>query len=259
MDLVEVMERFPNQQSCIEHIERIRWGDNPCCPHCDGTHVGRRNETRVGAIGRWNCHDCKVSFKVVHGTVFHGTKIPLQKWFLAIALMMNAKKSLSSCQLARDLDLNQKTAWYMQVRIRAEMSSQESSVFLKGIVEVDEAYIGGKPRKKNKKSDRDDEPPNRRGRGTRKTAVVGAVERGGQVVASMLENVSGRELVRFIMGKVKELKDSTLISDQFPGYRALSHTLINDKSVGGKIDHKVIDVVDRFIQKAVRFSTLAEA
>jgi hypothetical protein len=79
--------------------------------------------------------------------MFQKTKIPLQKWFLGITLVMNAKKSLSSCQLGRDLDLHSRTAWYMQVRIRAEMASQESGVFLKGIIEADETYIGGKPRK----------------------------------------------------------------------------------------------------------------
>ena len=78
MDLLEVMDRFPNQQACISHIEKVRWGDAPECPHCNGKHVGRRKEIAEGRLGRWNCHDCKVTFKVVHGTVFHGTKIPLQ-------------------------------------------------------------------------------------------------------------------------------------------------------------------------------------
>lgn len=248
MDLIEVMERFPDQESCIAHIEKVRWGDTPRCPHCDGTHVGRRNETKIGAIGRWNCHDCQVSFKVVHGTLFHGTKVPLQKWFLAISLMMNAKKSLSSCQLARDLDLNQKTVWYMQVRIRAEMASQESGVFLKGIIEADETYIGGKPRKKNKKSDRDDAPKNPRGRGTSKTSIVGAVERGGKVVASMLEKVTGRELVKFITSKVKALKDSTLISDEYTAY----------KEIGKQIDHKVINHSEQFVDGETHTNTIED-
>ena len=160
--------------------------------------------------------------------------------------MMNATKSLSSCQLARDLDLNQKTAWYMQVRIRAEMASRESGVFLKGIIEADETYIGGSPRKKNKKSDRDDAPKNPRGRGTRKMAIVGALERGGKVVASMLERVTGRELVTFITGKVKALKDSTLISDEYTAY----------KEVGKKIDHKVINHSEQFVDGETHTNTI---
>lgn len=78
----------------------------------------------IGHVGRWHCHDCGASFKVTSGTVFHGTEIVLQKWFLAICLIRNAKKSLSSHQLARDLDLNQKTAWYIMTRIRSKMEKR---------------------------------------------------------------------------------------------------------------------------------------
>ena len=175
MDLIKVMERFPDQEACPAHLEKIRWKGSPKCPHCEGTHIGRWTETEEGRIGRWNCHACEVSFKVTCGTVFHGARIALQKWFLAISLITNAKKSLSSHQLARDLDLNQKTAWYMMVRIRAEMA-KKGGALLEGIIEADETYIGGKPRKKNKRSD--DEPA-KRGRGTDKDAIIGAVQRGG--------------------------------------------------------------------------------
>jgi transposase-like protein len=191
MNLIEIMEKFPDQESCIEHLEQARWRDEPECPHCGSEDVARKRENEL--VGRWNCHTCLSSFNVLSKTMFQKTKNPLQKWFLGIALVMNAKKSLSRCQLGRDLDLHSRTAWYMQVRIRAEMASQESGVFLKGIIEADEtstinsgevrqreynrrvdSTIGGKPRKKNKKSDRDDAPKNPRGRGTRKTAIVGA-------------------------------------------------------------------------------------
>lgn len=117
------------------------------------------------------CHECRATFKVTCGTVFHGTNIALQKWFIAIALIMNAKKSLSSYQLARDLDLNQKTAWYLMTRIRSEMA-KKGGALLHGIIEADETYIGGKPRKANKKEDRENA---KRGRGTEKDAIIGAV------------------------------------------------------------------------------------
>ena len=97
-------------------------------------------------VGRWNCNECNTSFKVTCGTVFHGTKIDLQKWFLAISLILNAKKGLSSHQLARDLGLNQKTAWYILTRIRAEMANKTNPIVLQGIIEADETFIGGKPR-----------------------------------------------------------------------------------------------------------------
>ena len=117
---------------------------------------------------------------------------PLQKWFLAIALLTNAKKSLSSCQLARDLDLNQKTSWYILTRIRAEMAHKVNSIMLTGIIEADETFIGGKPRKENKKEDREHAS---RGCGTSKLPVIGAVERGGNVVAKVIDNISGRTIL----------------------------------------------------------------
>ena len=174
-------------------MEKGRWKGKPQCPHCESEHVGRRKETKLGRIGRWNCHDCHATFKVTCGTVFHGAKIALQKWFLAISLRVNAKKSLSSYQLARDLDLNQKTAWRPETCIRAEMA--KDSVLLKGIVEADATYIGGKPRKANKKEDRE---PAKRGRGTDKMAIIGAVERGGKVVAQVAEQLTGLSILNFI-------------------------------------------------------------
>lgn len=233
MNLIEIMERFPDQESCIEHLEHIRWQGKPICPHCESEDVALKNETqeesKVGRTGRYNCHACRASFKVTQGTVFHGTKIPLQKWFLAIALMTNAKKSLSSYQLSRDLDLNQKTALFIQERLRAEMLKKTNAILLQGIIEADETYMGGKPRKENKKEDRKPAP---RGRGTDKTAVIGVVERGGQVIAQVAENLTGRTILDFIKKAVR-IEKSELITDEFYAYRQfatmMEHKVVNHK------------------------------
>ncbi len=156
MNLITVFRRFPDQQSCIEHLEDIRWGDDPHCPLCGAAHVARKCDG--DRVGRWNCHDCKASFNVLSGTIFEKTRIPLQKWFLGIALMVNAKKSLSSHQLARDADLTQPTALYMQQRIRAAMAAEQAPL-LQGIVEADETYVGGKPRKRNRRAGKNPPPP----------------------------------------------------------------------------------------------------
>ncbi len=176
----------------------MRWGDKPACPHCGSLHVARKREGE--RVGRWNCHDCKNSFNVLSGTVMQKTKIPLQRWLLAIAIICNAKKSqgrirrISSHQLARDLGMHQNSAWYLMQRIRAAMASEESALgdqgpFLRGIIEADETFLGGKPRKRNRRGSR---KPAKRGRGTDETAVIGAVERtprggprGGKVKAMM--------------------------------------------------------------------------
>ena len=227
MNLIEVMERYPDQESCIDHLERIRWQGKPVCPHCGCVEVVRKKEDGVGRVGRYHCSACKASFKVTCSTVFHGTKIELQKWFLAISLILNAKKGLSSHQLARDLDLNQKTAWFILTRIRAEMADKVNSILLQGIIEADETYIGGKPRKENKKEDREPAP---RGRGTSKTAIIGAVARGGQVIAEVAKGLTGRDILEFIR-RVVNVKESELMTDEYHAYNALSrdmkHQVIN--------------------------------
>ena len=219
MNLISVFNQFPDQQSCIAHLEQIRWADDPFCPLCGDHDVARKAENQ--RVGRWNCHGCKSSFNVLSGTIFQKTKIPLQKWFLAISLMANAKKSLSSHQLARDLELNQKAAWFMQQRIRAAMASDEGAL-LQGIIEADETYLGGKPRKSDKN--------NKRGRGTGKTSIVGAVEREGEVRATVTDDTKGRTVLDFIEQSV-EVEESSLITDEYKActnaYKLMPHRTVN--------------------------------
>ena len=211
MNLITVFHRFPDDEACFEHLEKVRWGNHPACPHCGSVSVARKNERR--RIGRWNCHDCHSSFNALSGTIMSQTRLPLQKWFLAIAIIVNAKKSVSSPQLARDLDLTQQTALYLQQRIRAQMADRSGAELLSGIVEADETYVGGRPRR------RFDGQPNPRGRGTAKQPVLGVVERDGQVRAQVTDKVSGKQIVRFLKANV-DPAGSLLITDDYPGYRA---------------------------------------
>lgn len=225
MNLITIFTRFPDQESCLEHLETIRWGDEPTCPHCDSPHVARKADG--DRQGRWNCHGCRSSFNVLSGTIFHKTRIPLQKWFLAIGLMVNAKKSLSSCQLARDLSLTQPTALYMQARIRGAMVSKQRAL-MQGIVEMDETFVGGRRRRANCKED--DFPIRPRGRGTFKTPVMGIVERGGEVTAKATKTLTGKDVVGFIRQTI-DPHGSLLITDQFKAYNAvkelMAHAVVN--------------------------------
>ncbi len=180
MNLISVFTQFPNQQTCIDHLEAIRWSEQAFCPLCMSDRVARKVEK--GRQGRWNCHSCTSSFNVLSGTIFQGSSIPLQKWFLAISLMANAKKSLSSYQLARGLELNQKTAYNMQQRIRSAIAADDGEL-LRGIIEADETYVDGRPRYKNRN--------NKRGRGCGKTSVVGAIKRKGRVKATVTDDTKG--------------------------------------------------------------------
>ena len=198
MSLFEVFERFPSQQACFEFLEGIRFKEVAYCPHCASAHVGKKGDKNH--IGRWNCYDCYSTFRVTHGTLFYKTKIELQKWFLAVILMLNAKKSLSSHQLARDLSLNQKTAWYIMTRVRKEMESKNGYTFLQGIVEADETFIGGKSQQSEIALEN-------------KTPVLGAVERGGSVVTKPVEKVTRSTVTEFLHSRVKFDK-TTLMTDE---------------------------------------------
>ena len=225
MNLITVFKQYPDQQSCIDRLEQARWGDTPACPLCGSVDVARKQENY--RVGRWNCHDCKSSFNVLSGTIFQKTKVPLQKWFLAAALLVNAKKSVSSHQLARDLELNQKTAWYLAMRLRKAMAQEEYSYFLRGVVEADETYVGGKPRKTNTGKSAGN---TKWGRGTDKTPVLGIVERGGRVIADTVQHVDSWTIRKFVLGNV-HTDGSTLITDQFPSYRPMKRY----------IDHLTVD------------------
>jgi len=172
MNIMRVSDQFPTQGDCLAHLEQARWGGKPICPYCGSANTTRNQH-------RHRCYDCKTSFSVTVGTILHHTHLP-QKWFLAIMPRLNAKKGLSALQLSRDLDVNKNTAWRITTQIRKTMTQAEQRSLLTGIVEMDEAYIGGKPRKG---SWHEDDKPSKRGRGTNKVPVVGAVERNGKVTA----------------------------------------------------------------------------
>jgi transposase-like protein len=162
------------------------------------------------------------------GTIFHHTHAPLQKWFLALSLILNAKKGISARNLARELDVHRNTGWFMVMRIRRAMTeSPEERELLQGIVEMDEAYFGGKPRKGGPKS--------KRGRGTRKTPVIGIVQRDGNVVAKPVKNIKAKTLSQFVRDHV-DLEKSTTMTDAFAGYLRLG-TFIRHYSVDHRVEY----------------------
>lgn len=148
MNIVQIFKQFPTQKSCIKHLEKLRWGKTPTCVYCGST-----NTNLLKKEYRHHCNGCRKSFNVTVGTIFHGTHVPLQKWFLLISFMQNAKKGLSACQAARDIEMNRPTVWSMMRRIRKAMGNDNS--LLSGIIEMDETYVDGKPCKDNKKDDDD--------------------------------------------------------------------------------------------------------
>ena len=223
MSIVSTLKKFPNQEACIAYLEQARWNGKPVCPYCNS-----ENTNHLPNQLRHHCNGCRKSFSATVGTIFHDTRLPLQKWFLAIDLILNAKKGLSSCQLARDLDVRQATAWSMGHRIRKAM--KQDIGLLSGIVEMDETYVGGKPRKEAKKDD--DDKGNPRGRATKKECVVGMIERNGKVKAKNVEKgtLKAKDLKELVRANI-DTANTTLITDEYRGYmtmrRIISHLQIN--------------------------------
>ena len=177
--IVEVYRRWPAKEDCIAHLEAVRWGSHPLCPYCGADRVSHNRDTSRGrTASRWKCQRCRRSFSATVGTIFHNSHIDLQRWFLLLSLMLSAKKGLSAMQAARDLEMRRPTVWSMMHRVRKALV--DDGKLLAGIVEIDETYIGGKPRR------RSDDPPGGQGV-TTKEPVVGAVERGGRVKARTVE------------------------------------------------------------------------
>ena len=209
MNIVQVFEAFPTQKDCIQHLEKARWNGTPSCPYCQSTRTTTLQH-------RHHCYACKTSFSVTVGTMFHHTHMPLQKWFLAVTLMLNAKKGLSGLQLSRDLKVNKNTAWRISMQIRKAMTQKEHREMLHGIVEMDETYVGGKPRKGG--------PPSKPGRGTKKPG--GAVERGGRVTAKVTEKgkLKGKNMRAFVKARV-DVDRATLMTDEYSAYNRMNRLL----------------------------------
>ena len=230
MNLISIFKQFPDQESCINYLEQKRWNVKPVCPYCQSENTNKTHNAETQRFRNY-CNGCCKSFSVTVGTIFEDSRLPLQKWFLAISLMLNAKKGISSRQLARDLELPVKTAWSINHRIRKAM--KQDNGLLSGIVEMDETYVGGKPRKEaKKKDDNDDDFSNPRGRGTKKECVVGMIERNGKVKAKNVEKgtLKAKDLKELVRANI-DLENSTLMTDEYRGYmtmnRIISHLSVN--------------------------------
>lgn len=205
MSLFAFQQQFPDEAACLKFLEEQRWGKdsiNRCCPHCGSIKTYKFADGKL-----FKCGDCRKKFTVKVGTMFSDSHIPLQKWFYAIYLNTSLKKGISSIQLAKYLDITQKTAWFMLQRIRYSVENAGRSDLLGNIVEADETYVGGK------KHD------GMRGRGASgKTPVVGIAERQGEIRLAVTQDTTANTLDKVIKDNVKP--GATVMTDE---YRPYSH------------------------------------
>jgi transposase-like protein len=221
--LPQLLDYFREESTCIEYYENIRWKGNVVCPHCSSENPYKTNRG-------YKCsnNECYKKFTVKVGTIFHGSKISLRIWFAAIWLATNHKKGISSVQLSIDLNLTQKTSWFVLHRIR-EMLKDKSPQMLGDakVVEVDEAYIGGKESNKHKIKKRSYKNKGLTNEGkpfNKKKTVVGIIERNGKVVLKHVENAELKNMGAFISKHVP--KGSTIYSDEAPVYNHLKDIIL---------------------------------
>ena len=230
MNITTVTKKYNTKAKCIAYLEKVRWGKGkPICPFCNS-----KNSSKLNELGRYHCNACNTHFSVLVGTIFYDTRLDLPKWFQLITIVVNAKQGISSKELERNIGLTYKTAWLCAMRVRCAMI--ESQQALQYVVEMDEAYVGGKPKRKNSKGeiveiDRKlpdntpsicqsniDTKPNKRGRGTNKTPVLAIVERNGQVVLKVAKRLTSKVLIEMLRENVKLQPSTKVMTDDYRGY-----------------------------------------
>jgi transposase-like protein len=210
--LMQMMEAFPDEQTCINHLRAIRWKSGEFCPYCGGTTLYHFSDNRTH-----KCAECRQRFSIKVGTIFEDTKLPLRKWFIAIWLITSHKKGIASVQLAKDLKITQKSAWFVLHRLRHAARTQSFAAPLEGDIEIDETYIGGSNRNRHANKKRPGTGP------AGKTIVMGAIERGGNVAACVVPVTDTKTMEKFVDAAVtgETGKVTSLSTDEHSGYRRL--------------------------------------
>ncbi len=213
MNLIEVTKSFPDDETCLAYLEAVRWPKGVRCVKCESQQISRitRHSTKENKRTKlYQCLRCGEQFSATSGTIFHDSHLPLRKWFIAVALFLNAKKGLSAKQMQRDLGVAYRTAWYLCHRIRKALEDGDLPK-LTGTVEVDETYVGGKYDKRRKRDP------------WTKAPVMGIIQRKGRVEAYSIPTPSKAVLV----GKIKDRvapEAEMVVTDEYRAYASLKKT-----------------------------------
>jgi transposase-like protein len=227
MTFFEFQGKFSTEKAAIDYFFEARYHNILTCPHCGATVKVYKDRKRAKVC---HCRVCNNSFSPFSDTIFEKSSTDMREWFFAIHLVLNGAKGISGCQLQREIGVTYKTAWRMLRLIREAMGNLETREAFDCFVEIDETYIGGKPRKQNLLLDENGVPipkvKAKRGRGTSKTPVVGVKERGTNRVYAKValpdaegKRLSGKQLYAILDHVCKER--TTVASDDFRSYGIL--------------------------------------
>lgn len=241
MSLKLLNKQLGTQEKCIAYLEKLRWDKKPKCVFCESENVKKRPKTM-----RWHCNNCKKDYSVLVGTIFEGTRLELPTFMQIMFLMINAKMGISASEIARNTGVKYQTAWFACHKIRCAMI--DNQLRLEGLIEFDEAYIGGKKRKPVPNEANLSQIAEKRGRGTSKTPIVGAVEKKGRVYVKIIEKLTSRNLLAMLKEQVNT-DESIVITDDFKSYKqfddAVEHITIKHSEGYGK-GIKTINTIEGF-------------
>ena len=218
MNLAELVEQFSSEDRCRAYLEALRWPQGVRCPRCGFAKISRvkarkgRGRKADESRSQFDCDSCRYQFSVTSGTVFHDTHLSLRKWFMATYLICESRKGISGRQMQRTLGVANKTAWYLCHRIRSAMKQAEEP--LRGIVEADETYLGGRIKHgKGKHSHQ------RKDWRQNKSIVLGAIERGGNLRLRHVPNARKGNVHKFL-DDVVHADAQAIYTDSFRSYPA---------------------------------------
>ncbi len=226
ISILEITSMFPDDKTAEEWFIKTRWNGSIKCTSCNSSRISER-KTKMKS---WRCKDCRKDFSTKTNTIMQGSNLGFRVWAIAIYILTTSLKGVASTKLASDLNITQKSAWHLAMRIRESYKNNVGK--LSGIVEVDESYFGGK--EKNKHTSK----KLKAGRGAvGKQAVIGAKQRGGKIVAQTLDNTKGADLQGFINETVET--GSNVMTDDHRGYLGMEG--YNHDSVSHSVGEYVRD------------------
>ncbi len=260
MDLFQIHKKFNTKARCYKHLEKVRWAGKPVCPRCASDSITPLKRRKFF----YHCNKCNRDFTVLMGTIMEGSKLPLPKWFYLIGLMLHSRKGIAAMKLSSMMGVTYKTAWYSAMRVRCAMVEEAGQDLLEGILEMDEVYVGGKPRKRYKKEKNGvaylSNVSTKRGRGTKKVPVVGIVEREGKKRVRMeIPDKLNQKTMLALLKKYVNTEKAVMMTDEAGFYNKfeeiIQHLIVTHSKgeyVRGEISTNTIDGMWSIIKNGVR-------